>query len=130
MAYIIILYLYIDILRKFDTMVESIIPQLPTSFEDVTDPDGKSALIWILGEYGEVQACMYCKFTTCSCVCFTIECLIVILSFSLLSLSPLTPLRLSLPLSLPTPPLSPTYVHSLLCFAFCADLIIYCVPVL
>lgn len=40
-------------------MVESVIPQLPTSFEDVTDPDGKSALIWILGEYGEVQVYMF-----------------------------------------------------------------------
>ena len=50
------IYLHVDILRRFDNMVESIIPQLPTSFEDVTDPDGKSALIWILGEYGEVNA--------------------------------------------------------------------------
>ena len=45
----------VDILRKFDTMMESVIPQLPTSFEDVSDPDGKSALIWMLGEYGEVH---------------------------------------------------------------------------
>lgn len=35
--------------------MESVIPQLPTSFEDVSDPDGKSALIWMLGEYGEVH---------------------------------------------------------------------------
>jgi hypothetical protein len=47
--------IYVDILRKFDNMMESVIPQLPTSFEDVTDPDGKSALIWMLGEYGEVN---------------------------------------------------------------------------
>ena len=58
-APIILLYLCIDILRRFDNMVESVIPQLPTSFEDVTDPDGKSALIWILGEYGEVQVYMF-----------------------------------------------------------------------
>ena len=45
----------VDILRKFDTMMESVIPQLPTSFDDVSDPDGKSALIWMLGEYGEVH---------------------------------------------------------------------------
>ena len=43
-----------DILRKFDDMIEVILPQLPTSFDTVTDPEGKAALIWILGEYGEV----------------------------------------------------------------------------
>jgi len=44
-----------DILRKFDDMVEVILPQLPTSFSSITDPEGRSALIWILGEYGEVS---------------------------------------------------------------------------
>ena len=44
-----------DILRKFDNMVEVILPQLPTSFSSISDPEGKSALIWILGEYGEVR---------------------------------------------------------------------------
>lgn len=42
------------LLRKFDDMVEVILPQLPTSFEAIVDPEGKAALIWILGEYGEV----------------------------------------------------------------------------
>jgi AP-4 complex subunit beta-1 len=42
-----------DILRKFDDMIEVILPQLPTSFDTVTDPEGKAALLWILGEYGE-----------------------------------------------------------------------------
>ena len=44
----------IDILRKFDDMIEVILPQLPTSFDAVSDPEGKAALVWILGEYGEV----------------------------------------------------------------------------
>ena len=44
-----------DILRKFDNMVEVILPQLPTSFSSISDPEGKGALIWILGEYGEVR---------------------------------------------------------------------------
>lgn len=43
-----------DILRKFDNMVEVIVPKLPTSLEYVTDPEGRAALLWILGEYGEV----------------------------------------------------------------------------
>jgi hypothetical protein len=42
-----------NILRKFDDMIEVILPQLPTSFDTVTDPEGKAALLWILGEYGE-----------------------------------------------------------------------------
>jgi AP-4 complex subunit beta-1 len=42
-----------NILRKFDDMIEVILPQLPTSFDSITDPEGRAALIWILGEYGE-----------------------------------------------------------------------------
>ena len=52
------MYMYmntVDILRRFENTIESIIPQLPTTFDDVTDSDGKAALIWILGEYGEVS---------------------------------------------------------------------------
>ena len=45
---------FADILRKFDDMIEVILPQLPTSFDSIVDPEGKAALIWILGEYGEV----------------------------------------------------------------------------
>ena len=44
----------LDVLREFDTLVEVILPHLPTSFKAMTEEDGKSALIWILGEYGEV----------------------------------------------------------------------------
>ena len=36
-------------------MIEVILPQLPTSFDTITDPEGKAALLWILGEYGEVR---------------------------------------------------------------------------
>ena len=46
---------YSGILRKFDHMVEVIMPKLPTSFDYVTDPEGRAALLWILGEYGEVR---------------------------------------------------------------------------
>ena len=56
----------VDILRRFDDMVESIIPQLPTSFDDITEPDGRSALIWILGEYGEVNTCRSKNVTYCT----------------------------------------------------------------
>ena len=48
------IFVFADVLREFDTLVEVIIPQLPDSFKGITDADGKSALIWILGEYGEV----------------------------------------------------------------------------
>ena len=34
--------------------MEVILPHLPTSFKVITEEDGKSALIWMLGEYGEV----------------------------------------------------------------------------
>ncbi len=49
------LFLHVDILRKFDNMVEVILPQLPNDFDSITDPEGKAALLWILGEYGEVE---------------------------------------------------------------------------
>ena len=44
-----------DILRKFDDMLESVLPKLPVSFNEISDPEGKAALLWILGEYGEVR---------------------------------------------------------------------------
>lgn len=47
-------FIYADILRKFDHMGEVILPQLPTDIGSIIDPYGKAALIWILGEYGEV----------------------------------------------------------------------------
>lgn len=49
-------YICTDILRKFDDMIEVILPQLPTTFDSINDPEGKAALVWILGEYGEVQS--------------------------------------------------------------------------
>ncbi len=51
--------MFVGILRKFDDMVEVILPQLPRTFDDIVDPDGKAALIWILGEYGEVSENVY-----------------------------------------------------------------------
>jgi len=36
-------------------MVEVILPQLPRTLEDIVDPEGRAAMIWILGEYGEVS---------------------------------------------------------------------------
>ena len=36
-------------------MVEVILPQLPRTFDSIVDPEGRAALIWILGEYGEVS---------------------------------------------------------------------------
>lgn len=52
-----------DILRKFDDMIEVILPQLPTSFDSIVDAEGKAALIWILGEYGEVRTYSNCPLT-------------------------------------------------------------------
>ena len=50
-----LLYCAADILRQFENMVEVILPRLPSSLDLVPDPSGKAALIWILGEYGEVS---------------------------------------------------------------------------
>ena len=47
-------YCSIGILRRFEDMVEVILPQLPMNFDSVSDAEGKAAFIWILGEYGEV----------------------------------------------------------------------------
>ena len=54
---------FLDILRQFENMVEVILPHLPASLDSVPDPSGKAALIWILGEYGEVRTC---STTTCT----------------------------------------------------------------
>ena len=54
-VYFLHLYACVDILRKFDDMIEVILPQLPTTFDSIHDPEGRAALIWILGEYGEVH---------------------------------------------------------------------------
>ncbi|XP_064391971.1 uncharacterized protein LOC135339670 [Halichondria panicea] len=45
-----------NILRKFDNMVEVVLPKLPSSFDSISDPEGRAALLWILGEYGESLA--------------------------------------------------------------------------
>ena len=61
------LWCYIDILRKFDDMIEVILPQLPTSFDSITDPEGRAALVWVLGEYGEVQYTLFLLFSINIC---------------------------------------------------------------
>ena len=75
-AYCCIQYIHVcvclDILRKFDDMIEVILPQLPTTFDSIQDPEGKAALIWILGEYGEVHVRVHVHVHTCvchACVC-------------------------------------------------------------
>ena len=43
-----------DILRKFEDTHEAILPRILASYDIMTNPLGKAALIWIIGEYGEV----------------------------------------------------------------------------
>lgn len=45
-----------DILRKFENTHEVILPRLTGCYEIMTDPQGRSSLIWIIGEYGEVSS--------------------------------------------------------------------------
>lgn len=67
-----------DILRKFDDMIEVILPQLPTTFDSIVDAEGKAALIWILGEYGEVRiySVTLCTYT-CICRCMVTVCVLL-----------------------------------------------------
>ena len=46
---------YSDILRKYESTHESILPRLLSSHDVMTSPDGRAALFWIIGEYGEVS---------------------------------------------------------------------------
>ena len=52
-----------DILRKFEDTHETILPRILASYDIMTNPLGKAALIWIIGEYGEVCG------TLCTCIC-------------------------------------------------------------
>ena len=98
--------------------MESVIPQLPTSFEDVSDPDGKSALIWMLGEYGEVHV-QPCELYRCSYAFHKnsdlLFSLYLSLSLSIFLFPPLpTPLHISFYLSLSVPSLSSlSYLYTL-----------------
>lgn len=42
-----------DIFRKYPQNYEGIIPTLCSNLEDLDEPEAKSSLIWILGEYAE-----------------------------------------------------------------------------
>ena len=44
----------LGILRKFDNMLEAVLPKLSLTCVTHSDPEGKAAFIWIIGEYGEV----------------------------------------------------------------------------
>ena len=42
------------ILRQDESLEELILPELPKNSSIISEVEGKAALIWILGEYGEV----------------------------------------------------------------------------
>ncbi|XP_065890599.1 AP-4 complex subunit beta-1-like [Dysidea avara] len=42
-----------SILRQDESLEEMILPELPKNVNTITESEGKAALIWILGEYGE-----------------------------------------------------------------------------
>ena len=43
------------ILRQDESLEELILPELPKNSSIISEVEGKAALIWILGEYGEVR---------------------------------------------------------------------------
>ena len=45
-----------DLLLKYEKSAIAILPEIAECLEIVQDPKGLSAIIWILGEYGEVQS--------------------------------------------------------------------------
>jgi len=47
--------LYTGILRQDESLEELILPELPKNSSIISEVEGKAALIWILGEYGEVR---------------------------------------------------------------------------
>ena len=44
----------IDLLLKYEKSTIAVLPQMAQCLEIVQDPKGLSAIIWILGEYGQV----------------------------------------------------------------------------
>ena len=44
-----------EILRNYESMLEVILPSLPTTVDGMSAPEGKAAFVWILGEYGDVS---------------------------------------------------------------------------
>ena len=43
-----------DLLLKYEESTIAVLPQMAQCLEIVQDPKGLSAIIWILGEYGQV----------------------------------------------------------------------------
>jgi len=43
-----------DLLLKYEESTIAVLPQMAQCLEIVQDPNGLSAIIWILGEYGQV----------------------------------------------------------------------------
>jgi len=43
-----------DLLLKYEKLTIAVLPQMSQCLEIVQDPKGLSAIIWILGEYGQV----------------------------------------------------------------------------
>ena len=52
---VVFICLYLDLVRKYVDAADDIVQHLPASAALVTDAEGKAALIWTLGEYGEVH---------------------------------------------------------------------------
>jgi len=75
--------LYEGILRQDESLEEMILPELPKNVNTITESEGKAALIWILGEYGEVRSArcddfvsahhgvlfIYCSYKCVLCIC-------------------------------------------------------------
>lgn len=47
-----------DLLLKYEKSTIAVLPQIAQCLEIVQDPKGLSAIIWILGEYGQVLSHM------------------------------------------------------------------------
>ena len=45
----------VEILRNYESMLEVILPSLPTTAAGMSSPEGRAAFVWILGEYGDVS---------------------------------------------------------------------------
>lgn len=44
----------VDLLLKYEKSAIAVLPQVAQCLEIVQDPKGLAAIIWILGEYGQV----------------------------------------------------------------------------
>jgi AP-4 complex subunit beta-1 len=45
-----------DILRKYPDRYEEVVPAVEKCLRDVDEPEGKAAVVWIIGEYGDLIA--------------------------------------------------------------------------